>query len=311
MSTSTRVPQVRLWFTNLGLASNRVTNAPSARTRLALFHRVRFTYAMKRQFLTASAILVALLTFLPAAHAQILSDHTASAVSSSLGTSLTFSHTVGTATNRIIVVGVQLRIDSGTGNPGATTRVTGITFNGTALTCLVALADNNSGSCGNSASGTSGFLRSEIWYLLNPTSATANIVVSVNNSTVLGAGSTSYSGVASAATGGSAASNNGITGTATATLGPITTPANGLVVDSLAVPRSTTTVTATGTGHTKLTDVSDTATANFHVRGLVGQDTTANPTVTWSLSPNSPWSIVAAVLTPSPIKRKTQSVIAR
>ncbi len=264
---------------------------------------------MKRLFFTACLLLTVLLALVPATHAQIISDHTASAVSSALGTSLTFSHTVGTSTNRILLVGVQLRIDSGSGGPGATTRVTGVTFNGTALTCLVALADNNSGSCGNSASGTTGFLRSEIWYLLNPASATANIVVTVNNSTVFGAGSTSYSGVASAATGGSAASNNGTTGTATATLGPITTPTNGLVVDSLAVPRSTTTVTATGTGHTKLTDVSDTATANFHMRGLVGQDTATNPTVTWSLSPNSPWSIVAAVLTPSPIKRKTQSVV--
>ena len=39
------------------------------------------------------------------------------------------------------------------------------------------------------------------------------------------------------------------------------------------------------------------------------QDTAANPTVTWSLSPSAPWSLVAAVLTPSPIKRKTQSIV--
>jgi hypothetical protein len=267
---------------------------------------------MNWKLFSATAVYVLLLILFPVGtRAQIVADHTGSAVSSALGTTLTWSHIVGVGSNRILIVGVQLRIDSGSGGPGASTRVTAVTFNGTALTCLVALADNNSGSCGNSASGTTGFLRSEIWYLLNPASATANIVVTVNNSTVLGAGSTSYSGVASAATGGAAASNNGTTGTATATLGPITTPANALVVDSLAVPRSATTVTVTGTGHTKLTDVMDTATANFHVRGLVGQDTTATPTVTWSLSPNSPWAIVAAVLTPSPFKRKSQSVIGR
>jgi hypothetical protein len=265
---------------------------------------------MNAKLLRSAMFLLPLWAFLPGAtQAQIASDHTGSAVSSALGTSLTWSHTIGTSANRILVVGVQLRIDSGTGNPGATTRVTAVTFNGTALTCLVALADNNSGSCGNAASGTAGFLRSEIWYLLNPGSATASVVVTTNNSTVFGGGSTSYSGVASAASGSGAASNNGTTGTATASLGPITTPANGLVVDSLSVPRSTTTVTVTGTGHTKLTDVSDSATANFHIRGLVGQNTSANPTITWSLSPNAPWALVAVVLTPSVTTRKSQAVV--
>jgi hypothetical protein len=263
---------------------------------------------MNRKLLSGRLLLVSLTVLACGARAQIVSDNTGSAASSALGTSLTWSHVVGSSANRILVVGVQLRIDSGSGNPGATTRVTAVTFNGTALTCLVALADNNTGSCGNSATGTTGFLRSEIWYLLNPATATANIVVTVNNSTVLGGGSTSYAGVLSIATGGGTASNNGTTGTATATLGPITTPLNGLVVDSLAVPRSTTTVTATGTGHTKLTDVLDSATANFHIRGLVGQNTSASPTITWSLSPNAPWSLVAAVLSPAK-KRKAQTLV--
>jgi hypothetical protein len=263
---------------------------------------------MNRKLLSGTLLLVSLTVLARSAQAQIVSDSTGSAVSSALGTTLTWSHVVGNSANRILVVGVQLRIDSGGSNPGATTRVSGVTFGGTALTCLVALADNNSGSCGNAATGTTGFLRSEIWYLLNPATSTANIIVTVNNSTVLGGGSTSYSGVLSIATGGGAATNNGTTGTATATLGPITTPVNGLVVDSLAVPRSTTTVTATGTGHTKLTDVSDSSSAGFHVRGLVGQNTSSNPTITWALTPNAPWSLVAAVLTPAK-RRKNQTLV--
>jgi hypothetical protein len=263
---------------------------------------------MKRILLIGTFV-VSLPCFASVAQAQIVSDHTGSSVTAAIANSLTWSHVVGSSANRILLVGVQLRIDSGGSNPGASTRVTAITFGGTALTCLIALADNNSGSCGNAASGTGGFLRSEIWFLLNPATSTANIIVSTNNSTILGGGSVSYSNVLSAASGGGSASNNGTTGTTVASLGPITTPTNGLVVDSLAVPRSTTNVTASGTGHTALTDVSDpTNPAGFHIRGLVGQNTSANPTIMWTLSPAAPFALAAAVLTPAK-RRKAQTLV--
>ncbi len=263
---------------------------------------------IRRSQLFRAFILGVLLLLAEQARAQIVSDHTASAASTAPGTSLTWSHVVGNANNRVLIVGIALRIDSGTGNPGATTRVTAVTFNSIALTCLAAFADNNSGSCGNAASGTSAFIRTEIWYLLNPAVTTANIVVTTNNSSVLGAGSSSYSGVLSVASGGVDGSNNGVTGSSTASLGPVTTPANALVVDALGTARSVT-VAVSGTGHSKLTDVSDTSGANFHVRGAIGQDTAASPTLTWPLSGNSPWALAAAVLNPIPARRKSQSII--
>jgi hypothetical protein len=264
---------------------------------------------MKRLLLTGTLLFVVLGFFTVAAHAQITSDHTGSAASTVQGTTLTWSHTVGSSANRILVVGVAMRIDTSSG-PGPTTRVTGVTFNGTALTCLAALADNNSGACNTAGTGSasSGFGRAEIWYLLNPAAATANIVVTVNNSTVIAAGSASYFGVTSVTSGGTKGSNNGVTGSSSISLGPITTPANGLVVDTVGSARSVTD-SATGTGHTDLTDAGDTATAGFHIRCDVGQDTTSNPTLTWTLSGSSPWAIVAAVLTPAPVKRKTHVIV--
>jgi hypothetical protein len=264
---------------------------------------------MNRKLLSGTFLLVSLTVLACGARAQIVSDATASASSNALGTSLTWSHTIANATGRILVVGVAMRIDTANSGPGPSTRVLTVTFNGTALTCLAALADNVTGSCGNAATGssTSGYGRAEIWVLLNPAVTTASIIVTTNNSTVIAAGSTSYSGVQSVSSGGASGSNNGVTGSTLGSLGPVTTPVNGLVVDAFGCARSAS-ATASGTGHTRLTDASDNASANFHIRSDVGQDAATNPTMTWTLSLTSPWAQVAAVLTPAK-RRKNQTVI--
>jgi hypothetical protein len=225
--------------------------------------------------------------------AGITSDATGSGFSiSSPSTTLAWSHTVGSGSNRILLVGVSFRADT------ASTKVTGVTFGGASLTCLGAFNDNATGSCNNAgSSGT--YLRSEVWYLLNPASQTANITVTTNNATNFGGGSASYSGVASVAAGGTNASNNGQTGSSTATLGPVTSPAGHLVFDNVGTARSSAPLTS---GNTQLTNVEDTATSGSgHIDGATSHSTATNPTMTWTLSATGPWAIVGALLTPAVI----------
>lgn len=70
--------------------------------------------------------------------------------------SITFSHTVNTQSNQILVVTSGIEDD-------ATTAITGITYNGVALTSSVNTTNSNR--------------RAEIWYLLNPPTGTANVVI--------------------------------------------------------------------------------------------------------------------------------------
>lgn len=93
---------------------------------------------------------------------------------STTGTSLTVSHTTS-GSNRILIVGVQ----TGT---GGSSLVTGITYNGTAMT-------NIDSSIGN---GVQRWL--ETWYLIAPTSGTHDIVVSTSGSVFIQVVATSYTG---------------------------------------------------------------------------------------------------------------------
>jgi len=89
--------------------------------------------------------------------------------------SLTFSHTVGSGSNRILVVGIY--------NKSGGDLVTSVTFNGTALTRL------------GTASGGS-LNQGYLYYLLNPDTGTHNIVVTLSGeTTALHAAAASFFGV--------------------------------------------------------------------------------------------------------------------
>ncbi len=198
------------------------------------------------------------------------------------------------------MVGVSLRSDTASGGAGAATHVTGVTFGSQTLTCLGAYNDNATGSCGTGGSGTPVFLRSEVWYLVNPTPSTANITVTTSAATVIAGGSNAYSDVNSVTLGGTNASNGGQFPTTSPALGPITTVAGDLVFDNVATARSAGNSPgyAITSGNTLLTDVVDTASGSFHINSGTSEDTTTNPTMTWTDPNSSPWAIVAAVLAP-------------
>lgn len=90
------------------------------------------------------------------------------------GTSLTLAHTC-TGSNRILFVTTM-------GSNGASDVITGITYNGDALTKI-----------GNSQKGTSNRFHA-LWYLVNPDTGANNIVVSASATDIIKAHGASYTG---------------------------------------------------------------------------------------------------------------------
>jgi len=90
-------------------------------------------------------------------------DATSSGTASA-GTTLTVAHACGTGTDRLLVVSVSASDDS---TASETTIPTGVTYNSVAMTKLDGNAVNKSGT---------DQVGSSIWYLVNPTTGTNNIV---------------------------------------------------------------------------------------------------------------------------------------
>jgi len=215
-------------------------------------------------------------------------------------TTLSWSHTIGSGTSRILLVGVSLRVDNST--PNGATFVSSIKFGSASLNCLAAIEDNNTGSCGTGSTGTV-FLRSEVWYLLGPASGAATVTVTASSATTIVGSSASFSGVLNVTSGGSGASNNGATGSTTASHG-VTSAAGNLVFGNVALAKLSggNPITVTS-GNTNLTDIADSASAGSHVHGNASDSTAVNPTMSWTFNLTSPWAVTTAVLTPVHTRR--------
>ncbi len=115
---------------------------------------------------------------IPNGHAAITVDSTSSAYSpSTSATTLSWSHTVGTGNNRILVVGISIRDTN-------TNYVTGVTYGGSTLTNI-----------GTRSITYDRYYRTEMWYLISPSSGTGTITVNVANGGSIAAGSISLAGV--------------------------------------------------------------------------------------------------------------------
>ena|GEM_PF-1011157 len=98
--------------------------------------------------------------------------------------SLSFSHTPGTGTNRLMLVGIAVGATTSGGNPPT---VTGVTFGGTGMTLVT-----------NQVSGVGGANDDVIVYiyrLTNPASGAANVVVSLSGAGSIAAGATTFTNV--------------------------------------------------------------------------------------------------------------------
>ena len=136
-------------------------------------------------FLAVVAALACFLFALQNAYAQVAIDSTTSAQDqlTRAANTLTFAHTTTTTgPNVVLVVGVSMNISSRN-----TTTVSGVTYNGVALTRAGAHNDS------------SNVRRTEIWYLMNPSSGVHNVIVTetiAGGGTVIGtvAGATTFTG---------------------------------------------------------------------------------------------------------------------
>ena len=225
-----------MWATTRFLALQS-RNLVSKMGRQSSFLMATKMVIQKRVFGAAGLFLLLGILFSGQAVGQIVADTATTGIMTAVAatTSLTFTHTTG-GTNRLLVVGVSLNVVQ---NP--TTIVTGVTYNGVALT--QAVAHNDAGPT----------RRAEIWYLVSPPVGTnLNVVVTVSaptggNQVGVVAGAILFTGTdQTTAPIRSVASNNGAAA-AGSTLN-IASATGDLVLDTLAVQGNST--AAAGAGQT-------------------------------------------------------------
>ena len=208
--------------------------------------------------------------------AAITKDNTSSAATSSAGaTSLTWSHTVGSGSNRILIVDISTRHSDA---------VTSVTYDGLALQLIGA-----EGDVGNEA-------HIEMWDLVAPPVGTGNIVVALNSSQTISAGAVDFFGVNQSTPLGTFASAE----PTTATPSVIVSSAPGdLVIDAVAIQASET-LTGPGSGQTQLWNYSTGTGSNDCVGGGSTAPGAASVTMSWTASGSANTAIGAVSLIAAP-----------
>ena len=218
--------------------------------------------------------------------AQVAVDATTSSSGSLAGAgtvNLTFNHTTTATANRVLIVGVSINITN-----NAATAVSGVTYNGTAMTLVGAHNDT-----GNTR-------RVEMWYQLAPANGAHNVVVSVNIPTAVTvgvvAGATTFTGVDQSVPLGTFVSADGATGGNSQL--DVPSVVNGMVLDTLATGGNRTVTVPPP--QVSQWNANSAGTANPGVRG-VGSSRTGAPSVPISetFSGTSNWSLGAVSINPT------------
>jgi len=213
------------------------------------------------------------------ASAAISVDSTVTAVSPNQVSSLTWSHVVGSGSNRILVVGISFR----DGNVSASS----VKYGGVSLTLIGAV---NSGGNQN---------RTEMWYLLAPTTGTASIVVTMSASKAIAAASISFAGVHQSTPLGTpvTGTSNGST-TASVTLA---SASGQVVLDTVTANGDANSLTANGSQTPQWGIFSGSGDAG-NARGAGSTKPGASSTtMSWTLGTSKPWSQVAVPLIAAPV----------
>ncbi len=276
---------VRMKLTGFsGMLLGCATRGRSVAARLAHAAGLRRkTPAARGGSLKSLFVLGFLLVLLAATHSQAQvavdtqpSTNTAAELTGPGTQTLNFNHrTANAGVNRLLIVGVSLNITS---DPTAT--VTGVTYNGVALTKVGAHND-----AGNTR-------RAEIWYLLAPPTGNHAIVVSVNvpGALIVGAvaGATTFTGVDQTVPLGTFVSADGAGGGNSQL--DVPSVVNGMIIDTLATGGDQT-VTVPGpqvsqwnnaSGGTSPPDVNGTGTTRTGAPSVPISET-FNGTSNWSL----------------------------
>ncbi len=234
--------------------------------------------------------LLSSLLFSTHAFSQVAVDATttASAGLTRAANTLNFTHTTTTTgTNLVLVVGISMNISTRT-----TTTITGVTFNGTALTLAGAHNDSTNAR------------RTEIWYLINPPTGTHNGVVTANIPTGFGNGTvgtvvgiTTFTGADQTTPIRSYASNDTAGTNSNDVFVNVPSAANDVVLDTIA---ATSTVTATLTSPAQTQQWGLASTGNNAVYGFAStRGGSPSAAMSEQLSANASWSVSGVSIQPS------------
>jgi hypothetical protein len=202
---------------------------------------------------------------------------------SGTSTSFSWSHTTGSGSNRIMIVGVSVKFTAGTEH------VVSISYGSQSLTFL--RGDNSSNS-----------VRSEIWYLIAPSTGTHTVTVTLSTSQKAAGGSVTYSGVSQTAP--TVANSTGANGTSNSPSASITlSTANTFLVGNLAIrlsSNSAPTVTE-GSGQTTRWDNASTYNTSSNNRGHGSEmgPVTGSQTMSWTLNASANWAVSIVALIPA------------
>jgi uncharacterized repeat protein (TIGR01451 family) len=231
--------------------------------------------ADRRRALAGFVLLLGLLD-IRVADAAISVDNVTTAVSPGQVTGLTWSHTVNSASNGILIVGISFR----DGNTSASS----VTFGAAALTRI---GFQNSGGNQN---------RTELWYLKAPAVGPGTISVSMSSSKAIAAASISFTGVDQTSPLGTFASAAGDSQTPSV---DVASAACEVVIDTMTANGDANSLAVSG-GQTQQWNIFTGSGDAGNARG--GGSTrpgATSTTMSWNLGVSKPWSIGAVPLRPS------------
>lgn len=188
-------------------------------------------------------------------------------------TSITWAHTCAANARLYVACSDQ--------NAGGASRITGVTYNGSALTRAITKLSTNAGS-------------SEIFYIDNPSTGAHNIIVSASTNSRLLGGATSFLGAAAASLGATNGNNSTSIGTTSLSVSLTTTNANAYIYSALDA-NSIVTLTSTGTNQTNRFSVQQTTDGETFAGATQTTTTAGSYTNSFSYSAGASGSVITAV----------------
>ena len=229
-----------------------------------------------RLFTIVAALLFMTFCLAQPARAQIAVDNISTTNSNGSTTSLSWFHSVGSGSNRILIVGVSY-------SSGSVTTST-VTYGVTSLTRIGVQA------------ATSNQNRTELWYLLAPPTGSSTVAVAVSPAREVAASSISYTGVSQ-----TTPLNTFVSATGQSNTASVNAPSapGELVVDTVSANGDANYVNP-GAGQQSQW-ILQTGTTALNVRSGGSREPGASPTVnmSWTLGQSSYWSIGAVSLKPA------------
>ena len=201
---------------------------------------------------------------------QVVFDNASQASVNS--STLTWSHTVGSNSNRLLMVGVSIR--------GAGSTVSSVTYGGVPLTNLTSVSNHDNA------------VRAEMWYLKSPAIGAANIIVTLSSSKKMVCGGASFYDVDLTNTFGTVATRATIGSGNADPLVNVSSAFGDLVFDVLSIEGDALPLAA-GAGQTRRWELGTGPWAGDAGGASSTEPGAASVTMSWSKTPAAKWAIAA------------------